>query len=409
MIFTSLSPNTREDDLMLTLKTLLIPSCWQSGNAVAELEDAFRHYFTVKSAFSFVSGRTALFAILKSLGIKEGDEILIQAYTCVAVAEPILWCQAKPIYVDCETDFNLSPEDLPKKITPHCKAIIVQHTFGQPAQLEKIISFAKEHNLWLIEDGAHSLGSIYQGQKIGTFGIASFWSFGRDKVISSTFGGMVTTDNAELAQKIHALKNSFLPPGKIWIGRQLLHPLVLWSAKKTYRFLALGKIILELAKRLKIISLAVEAPEKRGEAPTFAFYQMPNALAALALNQFKKLEFFNQHRKKIAAFYTQALRNNFCFIFPPTKENSESIHLRYTLLNPQAPQIIREALQNGIELGNWYNAPIAPKGVDYAKVYYTLGSCPQAEKLSKQSVNLPTHIQITEKDAQKIVDFIRNY
>lgn len=409
MIFISLSPNTQKDDLKLALKTILNPSHWQSGEAIAELETAFCHYFPIKFAAAFASGRTALFAILKSLGIKAGDEVLIQAYTCVAVAEPILWCQAKPIYVDCEADFNLSPEDLRKKITPRCKAIIVHHTFGQPAQLEKIMALAKEYNLWLIEDGAHALGSYYQGQKIGTFGIASFWSFGRDKVISSTFGGMITTDNAELAQKISTLKNSFSYPAKIWILRQLFHPLILWLAKKTYTFLALGKIILELAKKLKLISLAVEAREKRGEAPAFAFNQMPNALAILALNQFKKLELFNQHRKKIAGFYAQALKNNSRLILPKTREDSESIYLRYTILSPQAPEIIREALQKRIELGNWYNAPIAPEGVDYVKVYYTPGSCPQAENLAKQSVNLPTHIQITKKDAQKIVDFIKQY
>ncbi len=409
MIFTSLSPNTQKDDLKLALKILLAPSCWQSGKTITELEAAFHDYFPIKFATSFASGRTALFAILKSLGIKEGDEVLIQAYTCVAVVEPILWCQAKPIYVDCEIDFNLSPEDLRKKITPHCKAIIIQHTFGQPAQLEKIITLAKEYNLFLIEDGAHSLGSTYQGQKIGTFGIASFWSFGRDKVISATFGGMVTTNDKNLAQKIAALKNSFPYPSKIWILRQLLHPLILWLAKKTYTFLTLGKIILELAKKLKLISLAVETREKRGEAPVFAFQQLPNALAILTLNQFKKLDLFNSHRKKMAVFYTKVLKNNSHFILPKTRENSESIYLRFTLLSVEAPKIIQEALQKGMELGSWYNTPIAPEGVDYAKVYYLEGSCPQAENFSRQSLNLPTHIQITAKDAQKIVDFIKQY
>lgn len=409
MIFTSLSPNTQKDDLQLVWKILFQPWHWRSGEVIPELEAMFRRFFPANFAFSFESGRTALFAILKSLGIKKGDEVLVQAYTCVAAVAPILWCGARPIYVDCEKDFNLSPEDLAKKITPRCKAIVVQHTFGQPAQLEKIISLAIKYNLFLIEDGAHGLGSTYQGKKVGTFGIASFWSFGRDKVISATFGGIVTTNDAALAQKISALRDSFPYPSKIWILRQLLHSLILWLAKKTYTFLALGKIILELAKKLKLISLAVETREKRGEAPTFAFKRLPNALAILALNQFKKLDQFNRHRKEIAAFYAQALKNNSHFILPPTKENSESIYLRYTLLSAKAPEIIRGALQNGIELGNWYNTPVAPRGVDYNKIYYAPGSCPQAENFSRQSFNLPTHIQITEKNAQKIVDFIKQY
>jgi len=409
MIFTSLSPNVQKDDLKLALKTLCAPASWQSGETTAELEAAFRRFLKVSSAFSFVSGRTALFAILKSLEIKAGDEVLVQAYTCVAAVAPILWCKARPIYVDCENDFNLSPEDLRKKITPRCKAVIVQHTFGQPAQLEKIISLAIKHNLFLIEDGAHSLGSFYQGRKIGTFGIASFWSFGRDKILSSTFGGMITTDDGGLAQKISVLKSSFPYPSKLWIFCQLLHPLVLWLAKKTYAFFALGKIILALAKKLKIISLAVEAGEKTGEPPSFAMHKMPNALAILALNQFKKLDQFNQHRKKIACFYQENLKKESAFTLPPPNEKAQSVYLRYTILSPQAPRIIREASQKGLELGNWYNAPIAPSGVNYAKVGYAAGSCPRAESLSRQSVNLPTHIQITEKDEQRIVDFIKKY
>src|SRR5258706_15735030 len=119
----SLSPNVQKDDVVLALKLLFQPWKWKKGNAIKEFENTFKEYLGVKYAFSFNSGRSSLFAILKSLNLKEGSDILLQAFTCNAVPNPILWANLNPIYVDCDNSFNIDIEDLKKKITKENKVL----------------------------------------------------------------------------------------------------------------------------------------------------------------------------------------------------------------------------------------------------------------------------------------------
>ena len=127
----------------------------------------------------------------------------MQAFTCNAVPNPVLWAGLKPVYVDCdEKTFNIDKEDLKKKITPRSRVLIVQHTFGLPADMDAISEICRKNNLILIEDCAHSLGAEYKNKKVGTFGKAAFFSFSRDKVISSVYGGMAVTEDHELTKKI---------------------------------------------------------------------------------------------------------------------------------------------------------------------------------------------------------------
>jgi len=194
----SLSPNTQKDDIWMALRLIFQPWRWKKGKAIKELEDQFKKYLGIKYAFSFNSGRSSLMAILRALDLKPESEVLLQAFTCNAASNPILWSKLKPVYIDCNEDnFNINTEDLKKKITPQSRVVMVQHTFGLPAEMVKILEIAKQNNLILIEDCAHSLGADYYNQKVGTFGKAAFFSFSRDKIISSVYGGMAVTNDLE--------------------------------------------------------------------------------------------------------------------------------------------------------------------------------------------------------------------
>jgi len=158
-IFIALSPNTQPEDVFLAFKLLFSPRKWQGGKEIKKLEESFKKYFQAKFAISFLSGRTSLWSILKSLGIGEGDEVLLQAYTCVVVPNPIVALGAKPVWVDINKEtFNMDVGDFEKKISKNSKAVIVQHTFGQPAWVEKIVKIAKKYKLFVIEDCAQALG-----------------------------------------------------------------------------------------------------------------------------------------------------------------------------------------------------------------------------------------------------------
>ncbi|MGB9762828.1 MAG: aminotransferase class I/II-fold pyridoxal phosphate-dependent enzyme [Minisyncoccia bacterium] len=421
----SLSPNTEKDDIILAFKLLFQPWLWRAG-AVANqlLEEEIKKYLGIKYAITFNSGRSALMAILHSLNFKQNDEILVQAFTCNAAINPIIWSGLKPIYVDCAEDtFNMDLKDLKRKISPRARAVIIQHTFGLPAEIDEILEIcqkgkedksssspfadARENNLILIEDCAHALGAEYKGRKVGTFGQVAFLSFSRDKIISSVYGGAVVTNDEKLAQKIKAYQRKIGYPSYFWIKQQLLHPILMnWLILPTYAWG--GKYLLVLLQCLNLLSKAVHWREKRGQKPNYFPQKMPNALAILALNQFKKIINFNQHRETIAQLYYSELKNT-AFVLPPNPLDRKQTFLRFSIKHPQASQIIKEAWQKNLLIGDWYNQVIGPLGTKLEKIFYQLGSCPQAENLSKKVFNLPTHINISSREALKIVNFLKQW
>lgn len=401
LIATALSPNTQKDDIKLAFKLLFSPKIWIKGEAPEILENTFKDWLPAKYAFTFVSGRACLYVILSALNLQKNDEVLLQAFTCAVVPEAILWAGAKPIYVDIDSEtLNISLADLEKKITPKSRVLIVQHTFGLPALLPELLAIAKKHHLFIIEDCAHSLGTKFENEKTGTFGDAAFFSFGRDKVISSVWGGMIATNNADLAAKILEFQKKAKYPKKWWLIQQLLHPLILGLIKSTYNFFYLGKIILAALKKLQVISGPVDS---QNTSP----FKMPNALALLALNQFKKLEKFNNHRRALADLYNRELKDLDFKIIPSPDKSANHIYLRYTVLTEKADELRKKAKKENIYLGDWYSTAISPPGTDYEKIYYRPESCPVAEKIAPQTLNLPTHINISENDALRIIEFLK--
>jgi len=418
-ISTSLSPNTEKDDINLALKLIFQPRQWKEKPAEvrppqAELEEEFKKYLGVKYAFSFNSGRSGLMAILRAMEIKEGNEMLLQAFTCNSAVNPILYFGAKPVFVDIDETINLDPEDLKKKITPKSKAVMIQHTFGWPAKIDEILEICKKYNLYLIEDCAHSLGAKYKGKYCGIFGDAAFFSFGRDKIISSVFGGMVVTNNEKIGERIKEFQEKLDFPSNFWIFQQLLHPILTnYLVLPAYGLSSsLGRIILGIFHILSILSKGVYKKEKKGKITKYFPKRLPNALANLALNQFKKLERFNEHRREIAKFYEENLKNS-KFILPLAKPLNDEIptFMRYPILtNFNTDKILKEARKRKIYLDDgWRKTPIVPLDTKIDKMKYTTGTCPKAEEIAKKIINLPTHINISKKDAQKIIEFLKTF
>ncbi|MFC1663936.1 DegT/DnrJ/EryC1/StrS family aminotransferase [Patescibacteria group bacterium] len=417
-IFTSLSPNTEKDDIWLVLKLVFSFWQWKTGiknqeSGIKNLEEEFKKYLGVKYAVSFNSGRSGLMAILEALKIGGGN-ILLQSFTCNSAVNPILGKGAKPIFVDIDDTLNLDPEDLIKKISSSSKAIMVQHNFGWPAKIEEISRFAKENNLFLIEDCAHSLGAKYRGKFCGTLGDVAFFSFGRDKVISSVFGGMAVTNNEALAERIKEFQKKLEYPSNFWILQQLLHPILtnylILPAYGLNGFL--GRILLGVFHKFSILSKAVYKKEKKGEVCEYFSKRLPNVLAILALNQLKKIERFNEHRRKIANFYQKELKDkNFVLPLSEVPEDINPTFLRFPILiNKDTDEVLEKARKRKIYLNDgWRKSPIVPPDTNLEKMQYELGSCPKAEKVAQSIINLPTHINISEREAKKIVEFLKNY
>ncbi|MDO8530349.1 MAG: DegT/DnrJ/EryC1/StrS aminotransferase family protein [bacterium] len=403
----SLSPNVQKDDVALALKLLFQPWKWKHGNAVKELEDNFKKYLGVKYAFSFNSGRSSLYAILKAMNLPAGSDVALQAFTCNAVPNPILWAGLNPVYIDCADDFNIDTENLKAK-SYNLKVLVAQHTFGLPTNMEEINSIVRQNGGIIIEDCAHALGAEINGKKVGTFGKAAFFSFSRDKVISCVYGGMAVTNDDELGKKLEALQKEFGTPGLFWIRQQILHPVLLhYIILPLYNFFDLGKIVLVASQWIHLLSKAVSWKEKRGERPGYFPKALPNALAIMAKHQLEKLGKFQEHRKTISQFYYENLKGT-AFGLPSMSEGQS--FLRFVITHSKAHEIIYEAWHNqNMLLGDWYTTPIAPDDTKLEEMKYEPGMAPNAERLAKQTLNLPTHVNISLIEAARIVNFLKKY
>ncbi len=408
-IFTSLAPNVERDDVVRSLWLCITLQKICRKETITHLADLVRNFFETKHVFLFESGRSALAALLMTIKIQPGDEVLLQAYTCVAVPNAILWAGGKPVYIDCAAGtLTMSSDDLEKKITSRSRVLIIQHTFGIPAPMDELCAIAKRYNLIVIEDCAHTIGGEYQGKKLGTFGSASIISFGRDKPLSSVFGGAAIIYDAALAREVQSFFATLTPPRWFWSQRQLLQPCITALAKATY-FFGLGKIILYVSLLFHLIYPAVTKKERKGEKPSFVFHTMPCSLASLALYQWKKLERFNAHRQRIASIYSDALRGMQEIRLVEAGMEQGVVLLRYPVFVDDARKALSFARKQGIYLGDWYTSPIAPGDVTLSAVGYRQGSCPIAEAYSKVTVNLPTSIGISEENARRIIVCIKSY
>lgn len=398
----SLAPNLEEKDILLALKLTFSPWMFFRGNYVRFLEQWFCQYFNIATAAAFNSGRSSLFAILKVAGIGKDDEVMIQSFTCVSVPNSIIWLGAKPVYVDITNVLTMDPEDLERKITKRTKAIIVQHTFGIPSKLNEILRIAKKHKLFLIEDCAHTIGGVYKGDKLGLFGDAAFFSFGRDKAFSSVFGGIAITNDKTLGQKLSLFKRNLEYPSLFWVLQQLLHPIAFWVILPFYNIFSLGKIILVFLQKLHLLSLPVSFEEKQGRSKP-SLKKLPNALACLALFQLKRINEFNGKREEITRFYLKEFKE--LNLSLPYKNIAPL--LRFPLFIEKRDEVMQVFAKKRIYLGKWYSEVIDPRGVDLKKMFYQRGSCPNAEFIAKKIINLPTYPTMTVADAEKVVELVK--
>ncbi|MEX1112813.1 MAG: aminotransferase class I/II-fold pyridoxal phosphate-dependent enzyme [Candidatus Andersenbacteria bacterium] len=403
----SLSPNTESDDIRQAHRVLWHPQTWKDTTIFAEVSSALSAWFGGVSVALTSSGRQALYDLLKATGIGQGDEVIIQAFTCIAVPEPILWAQATPVYADViPYTYNLDPASVSERITEKTKAIIVQHTFGIPGPIQELQAIAREHNLLLIEDCAHALGGTYNNQPLGTFGDAAILSFGRDKALSSVFGGAVISRNQQLIHTIHKYAQDRRYPPSRWIIQQLLHPILFHILVSLYFTGGMGKVGLVLAQRLGLLSKAVATEERSGRRPDHFSYRYSPALAHLLHLQVHKLKRYTQRRRDIAQRYIDELKET--VTLPSVPEGGSPNWLRMPIGVKDTKKLRRLALQQEMMLGDWYDAPLVPSGSSLSTFKYMSGSCPNAEEAAKHVINLPTYPLLTDKQVDHVIELVKN-
>jgi dTDP-4-amino-4,6-dideoxygalactose transaminase len=371
---------------------------------IKKFEKEFARYFNSAYAYSFWKGRVAFSAILAALEIKNNDEVILPGFTCVVVPNAIIYSGAKPIYVDIDPKtFNIDPNKIEEKITPKTRAIILQHSFGIPAEIDLILNIARKYNLKSIEDSAQCLSSLYKNKKVGTFADTSFFSTQWSKPFTTGIGGIAITNDPQIAAGLEKFQGQCVWPTlkeKIRLSIELLLHQTLFSSK-TY-WLALEGY--RLLSKLRIFTGSSTQEELATEKPLDYEKRMSALQAKLGLKKLKKIDEINLHRQQIAQIYQQELKD-FQSITIGSEKNV--IFLRYPLLAKDKQGTLSKAKKQIIELGDWFLSPIHPNTTHLERVGYNLGDCPIAERVARHIINLPTHPDVNKKKAQRIIQFIK--
>lgn len=357
--------------------------------------------------FLFWKGRVALYAILKALGIKEGDEIILPAFTCVVVPNVIIYLGAKPIYVDIDSrTYNVNISKIEECITNKVKVILVQNTFGLSSDLDPIMEIAKKHHLWVVEDCAHGFGGSYKGKTNGTIANASIYSTQWNKPFSTGIGGIAVTKNTEIAEKLCKVESDIVNPSfkeeivlkcLLFVKEKLLNSNTYWTGLKLYRLLSKYNMILGSSQGYELEKPIMPAGFLKGMSSTQAKRGMTE------LNKFDKNI---AHRIKIAHFYKKLLFD-LGVELPYEPEYAQHTFLKFPILVKNRGEFFNMAEKYRIELGDWFLSPIHPVKENFELWNYYWGKNPIAEKISQHIVNLPTHPGIDVEYIDKISDFLK--
>ena len=377
---------------------------------IKDYQREFARFFGVRWSFAFWKGRVGLYALLRALDVAEGDEIILPGYTCVMNVNPIKYLGAQPIYVDIEPDtFNINADLLKEKITDNTKVIIAQHTYGYPCDMDAIMDIAASRGIPVIEDCCLAFGSRYKNKLVGTFGRAAYFSFQWNKPYTTGLGGMVITNDREIAERIESLQaDEMVPPSssevfmlrlQLLVYRLLIYPGTTALAQTVFRYLTqIGAVV----------GSSSTSEFKPVKADDF-FKGISTVQARSGLRQLQKIEQNIVHRIKMAQLYDRLLEEKGWRARAYDETVTQPVMVRYPLRIAEKTEALDQAAKAGIELGSWFECPLHPIETPLASYDYESGMCPEAEKASHQVVNLPLHPRVSEKTAIQTVQFITSF
>jgi len=326
------------------------------GKKTLEFEEKFAKFMGSRFAVTCINGTVAIELVLQSLGIKNGDEIIVPSHTAFPTIEPVLQLGAKPIFAEIDSKtYTLDPEDVKKKITRKTKAIIPVHIYGNPANLDSIKEICTTNNLYLIEDCCQAHNAEYKGKKVGTIGVAGCFSFYPSKNMTVCGeGGMIITDNEEIYKNCKRLLNH--------------------GQDGTYNHVVLGHN-----------------------------YRLSEIHCAIGIKQLELLDSFTKRRREIARLYNENL-NETSLILPSEEEYAKHAYHLYVIRTEanKRDRIIESLKKEGIYCGIHY-----PLACHQQKVIVEDVSLPITEKIVNEIISLPTYPLLTDAEVIMICDKLK--
>lgn len=333
-----------------------------AGKFVTRFEEQFSEFCETKFAVSSSSGTTALHLSLLALGIGPGDEVIVPSFTFISTANAVTFTGAKPVFVDSEpSTWNINPVEIKKAITPKTKAIIPVHVYGHPASIDPIFDIAREYNLPVVEDAAEAHGALYKGKKVGSFGDMGMFSFYGNKIITTGEGGMIVTDNKDLAEKMRVFRDHGMDPKRRY-----------WHSVLGYN------------------------------------YRMTNIQAALGVAQMERIDQIVEQKRRNAALYAKGLQDIPGITLPPEAAWAKNVYWLYSILIDEdefgmsSKELRSQLKERGIE-----TRPLFPP-VHQQPIYNTGQSLSVCEMLSRCGLSLPSSVNLNGDEIERITGEIRN-
>lgn len=376
------------DDIDVARMWLKNKEGWFNQETVRRYEAKFREWNGSKYAFAFMSGREALSACIYALGLKPGDEVILPGYTCVVVPNAFHFAGIKTIYSDIELDtYGLDVGFVERKITDNTRAILIHHLYGLVCRdYLALLDLARRRGLRVIEDCAHATGAEYKGTKVGNRGDLAFYSTEQSKVLNTIQGGVAVTNDRVLAERLQQYYELAHYPDESWIEKQLYNVFLGYFQHKHPQRWLLGDIANLLYGHKFLVSTTPE--EEKGIRPPYYGRRMANPIAALGLNQLKKVDHYNELRRQTAKVWDKWSEAN-GYIRPLVIPDSTPVFLRYPILvEPEKKQNTAWAYQElRVSLGVWFKSNIHP-------VQWSVEGCPNANIAVNQCVNLPCLVNV---------------
>jgi dTDP-4-amino-4,6-dideoxygalactose transaminase len=349
-----------------------------AGPRVSEFEADFRRYTGSRHALALSSGTSALYLALVSLGIGQGDEVITTPFTFASTANSIVLAGARPVFSDIEpATLNLDPALVEEKITPRTRALAVVHFAGRPVSLDPFRALCAKHGLALIEDATHALGASYRGTAIGSGEHPACFSFYPTKNMTAAEGGMLTTDDPEMADRVRSLRWYGLTEG-------------LWDRHNT---------------------ASHDFPEVT--APGFKM-NMSDLQAAIGICQLRKLDGFNEVRRQYAARYAELLRDVAEIVLPAedTPEIRSAWHLFVIRIDPARSPLKRREVGTALAargIGTSYHYKSLHLHRFYRERFHLeAGAFPHAERASDEVISLPLYPKMTPEDVEYVASSLRD-
>jgi len=362
------SPDITHKEVEIINQVLATPFL-SIGPKVKEFEEKAASYIGTKYAIAVNSGTSGLHLCVRSLGIKDGDEVITAPFSFISSANCILFERAKPVFVDIDKDtLCIDVSKIEEKITPKTRAILPVHIFGNPAEMEEIMRIAKKHNLYVIEDACEAIGTEYQGKKVGSFGDAGVFGFYPNKQMTTCEGGMIVTNDEKIAKLCQSMRNQGRDENDSWLSYSRLG--------YNYR---LGEIE-----------------------------------AALGLIQLERMNEMLEKRQRVADHYNKRLADVEGIKIPYLDPRIKISWFVYIIrLNPERfskedrDKIIERLENRGISCRNYF-PPIHLQPFYVEMFGFKKGDFPITEQISDSTIALPFYNNLTEKEIDYICDNLKD-